>query len=261
MDSRNLGIGIIILLQCTIGILGNFSLFAYYLVIYYKKHKVKPTELILMHLTIVNFLIILSKGACNTMAAFVLKLFYNDWSYQLFMYFLRVFRSMSIITICLLCAFHTITILPRNSCWKKLKAKSPKDIGLCISFCWAFFVFPEVLFSVLITWTSSSMIVILYRHKQRVQYIRSTQACHNSSPESRATQSILVLVFTFLGFYTLSAISHGCNALLHGHNSWLMDITIILTLCFPTLSPFVHMSQLFSLSRLFFLWKKDTNSS
>ncbi|XP_055483660.1 vomeronasal type-1 receptor 4-like [Psammomys obesus] len=307
MDSRNLGIGIIILLQCTIGILGNFSLFAYYLFIYYKKHKVKSTELILMHLTIVNFLIILSKGVCNTMAAFVLKLFYNDWSYQLFMYFLRVFRSMSIITICLLSAFHTITIIPRNSCWKKLKAKSPKDIGLCISFCWvfyiiinvifplymsiklirknlteetefklytivgydkttvslyiAFFVFPEVVFSALITWTSSSMIVILYRHKQRVQYIRSTQACQSSSPESRATQSILVLVFTFLGFYTLSAISHGCSALLHGHNSWLMDITIILTLCFPTLSPFVHMSQLFSLSRFFFLWKKDTNSS
>lgn len=289
MDSRNLGIGIIFLIENTVGILGNVSLLFYYLVIYYKKHKVKPLDLILMHLIIVNFLIILSKGMGNTMTTFGLKHFFKDWSYQLFIYVLRVFRSMSIATICLLSVFQATLISPRNSCWKNLRVKSSKDIGLCISLCWvlhimvnvlfplymsitlkkknitkdtdferftvahhdqvtvslyiAFSVFPELLFSVLITWCSSSIIVILYKHKQHIQHIRSTCSFPNNNPESRATKNILVRMLTFLAIYTLSTISHGCSALLSGQNWWMMKITIIISLCFPTLSPFVLMSQ------------------
>ncbi|XP_052616441.1 vomeronasal type-1 receptor 4-like [Peromyscus californicus insignis] len=307
MDPKNLAIGIIFLIQNTVGILGNVFLLAKYLVIYYKKHKVKPLDLILIHLVMVNILIILSKGMVNTMIIFVLKLFFNDWSYQLFMYVLRVFRIMSIATICLLSVFQAIMISPRNSFWKNLRVKSPKDIGVYISLCWflyimvnvlfplymsiklrrknitketdfkyytvvghdkftiftyiAFFVFPELVISVLITWSSSSMIVFLYRHKQRVQHIRSTYAFHRNSPESRATQNILVLVFTFLAFYTLSTIAHGCSALLSHQNWWPITITSIITLCFPSLSPFLIMSQSSPLSRLCFLWIKNTESS
>ncbi|XP_028717371.1 vomeronasal type-1 receptor 4-like [Peromyscus leucopus] len=298
MDPKNLAIGLIFLIQSTVGIVGNVSLLANYLVIYYKKHKVKPLDLILMHLVMVNFLIILSKGMGNTMIIFVSKLFLNDWSYQLFMYVLRVFRSMSIATICLLSVFQAIMISRRNSFWKNLRVKSPKDIGVYISLCWflyimvnvlfplymsiklrrknitketdfkyytvvghdkftisayiAIFVFPELVFSVLFTWSSGSMIIFLYRHKQRVQHIRSTAAFHCNSPESRATQNILILVFTFLGFYTLSTIAHGCSALLSRQNWWPMTITNIITLCFPSLSPFLLMSQSFPLFRLCF---------
>ncbi|XP_041510383.1 vomeronasal type-1 receptor 4-like [Microtus oregoni] len=308
MDSRNLGIGIIFLIENTVGILGNVSLLSYYRVIYNKKHKIKPLDLILMHLIMVNLLIIFSKGMGNTMTIFSLKHFFNDLSYQLFIYVIRVFRSMSIVTIFLLSVFQSIIISPRNSFWKNLRVKSSKDIGLYISLSWvlsimvnvllplymyiksrrknitkeidfehytivgndkisvslyvALTVFPELLFSVLITCSSSSMIIILYRHKQRIQPIRSTCAFHRNSPESRATQSILVRVFTFLVIYTLSTVSHGCSAvLLSGQNWWLMKITVIISLCFPTLSPFVLMSQSSPLSRLFFLWIKDTESS
>ncbi|XP_021077480.1 vomeronasal type-1 receptor 2-like [Mus pahari] len=295
MDARNLGIGIIYLLQSTVGILGNISLLFYYLVIYYKIPKRKPTDLIIMHLIIVNILIILSKGMSKTMTTFGLKLFFNDWSYQFFMYVLRVFRSMSVVTICLLSVFQAITIIPRNSCWKNLRVKSPKDISLCISLSWvlyifinlifplymsitftgknktedtnfklytivgydkntvslyiSFFVFPEILFSGLITWSGSSVIVILYRHKQRVQYIRSTHASLSSTPESRATQSILVLVSIFMTFYTLSAILHAYNAVFHSSNWWLINFTNIITLCIPTSIPFVLMNKLSPLSK------------
>nr|XP_048284671.1 vomeronasal type-1 receptor 4-like [Myodes glareolus] len=307
MDYGNLAIGIILLIENTIGIFGNASLLSYYLVIFYKKHKIKPLNFILMHLIMVNFLIILSKGLSITMTAFGLKLFFNDWSYQLFLYALKVFRSMSIATICLLSVFQAITINPGHSCWSNIRVKSPKDIGLYISFCWilyimvnvlfplymsrklkrknitkgtdfepytvaghdkitvslyiAFFVFPELLVSVLITWSSSSMVILLYRHRQRVQHIRSTYAFQGSSPESRATQNILVLAFTFVAFYTLSTITHGCSAILSGQNWWLMRVTDIITLCFPTLSPFILMSQPSPFSGLFFLWIKDKESS
>nr|XP_048284667.1 vomeronasal type-1 receptor 4-like [Myodes glareolus] len=307
MDSRNLGIGIIFLIENTVGFLGNVSFLSYYLVICNKKHKIKPLDLILMHLIMVNLLIILSKGMGNTITIFSLKHFFNDWSYQLFIYVIRVFRSMSIATIFLLSVFQSIIISPRNSFWKNLRVKSSKDVGLYISLSWvlsiminvllplymyiksrrknitkeidfehysvvdndkisvslyiALSVFPELLFSVLITCSSSSMIVILYRHKQRIQHIRNTCAFHGNSPESRATQSILVRVFTFLVIYTLSTISHGCNAVLSGQNWWLVKITVIISLCFPTLSPFVLMSQSSPLCRLFFLWIKHTESS
>ncbi|XP_007648177.1 vomeronasal type-1 receptor 2-like isoform X1 [Cricetulus griseus] len=302
MDTRNLGIGIIFLIENTVGILGNVCLLSYYLVIYYKKHSVKPLDLIIMHLIMVNFLIILSKGMGNTMTAFELKHFFNNWSYQLFMYVLRVFRSMSIATTFLLSVFQAIIISPRNSCWNNLRFKSPKDIGLYISICWVLFimvnvllplyvsiklgrnitketdferntvvdndkitvslyiglfVFPELVFSVLITWSSSSMIVILLRHKHRVQYIHSNCAFHSNISESRATQSILARVFSFLAIYTLSAISHGCNALFSGQSWWLMKITIIISLCFPTLSPILLMSQSFHLFRLCSFLIKD----
>nr|AWV49369.1 vomeronasal type 1 receptor 4 [Nannospalax galili]AWV49403.1 vomeronasal type 1 receptor 4 [Nannospalax galili]AWV49405.1 vomeronasal type 1 receptor 4 [Nannospalax galili]AWV49407.1 vomeronasal type 1 receptor 4 [Nannospalax galili]AWV49409.1 vomeronasal type 1 receptor 4 [Nannospalax galili] len=100
-------------------------------------------------------------------------------------------------------------------------------------------VFPEVVFSMIMAWSSGSMVVILYRHKQRVQSIRSSHASHRTCPESRATQSILVLVFIFLTFYTLSSILQGCIAVSSNPSWWLLNITAVMSMCFPTLSPFV----------------------
>ena len=99
MDSRNLAIGIIFLLQTTVGTLGNFYLLIDNLVFHQNKRKLMPMDLILIHMFMVNSLILLFKGLPNTLALFDLKQFFNDWSYQLFLYILRVFRSMSIATI------------------------------------------------------------------------------------------------------------------------------------------------------------------
>ncbi|XP_005372247.1 vomeronasal type-1 receptor 4-like [Microtus ochrogaster] len=285
MDSRNLAIGMIFLLQTTVGTLGNFYLLFDNLVFHQNKRKLKPMDLILMHMFMVNSLILLLKGLPNTLALFDLKQFFNDWSYQLFLYILRVFRSMSIATTCLLSVFQAIMISHERSCWKILKVKSPSNTGLFISMCWifyimvnaifpvyisvkfnkknittetnfehysvvdhdkttvslyiAFFVFPELLISVLITWSSSSMIVNLYRHKQRVQYIHNTHVSHRRSIELRATHSILALVSTFLTFYTFSAILYVCIVLAYGRNTLLVNITTILTLFFPSFGPFI----------------------
>ncbi|XP_051031906.1 LOW QUALITY PROTEIN: vomeronasal type-1 receptor 4-like [Phodopus roborovskii] len=111
--------------------------------------------------------------------------------------------------------------------------------GLTSSLYMMIFVLPEILLSVLMIWSSSSMVVILYRHKQQVQHIRSSTASSRTSPEARATQSILVLVFTFLGFYALSSILQGCVAIIYSPGWWLMNITAIISMCFPTVGPFV----------------------
>ncbi|XP_028714887.1 vomeronasal type-1 receptor 4-like [Peromyscus leucopus] len=106
----------------------------------------------------------------------------------------------------------------------------------------AMVVCPEVFFSVCIVLSSGSMIVTLYRHKKRVQHIRSSHGYDRTSPESRATQNILVLVSTFLAFYSLSSILRGYIALLYNHNWWLVNITPLTSLCFPSFGPFILMN-------------------
>ncbi|XP_003514101.2 vomeronasal type-1 receptor 4-like isoform X1 [Cricetulus griseus] len=121
----------------------------------------------------------------------------------------------------------------------------------------ALVVCPEVLFSVLIALSSGSMIVTLYRHKQSVQHIRSKHASSRTSPESRATQNILVLVSNFLAFYTLSSILQGCIALLDNHDWWLTNITRLTSLCFPSFGPFVLMNHYTVVSRLSLIWIRN----
>ncbi|XP_021024712.1 vomeronasal type-1 receptor 4-like, partial [Mus caroli] len=113
---------------------------------------------------------------------------------------------------------------------------------------------PEVVFSVLIAWSSGSMIVILYRHKKKVQYIYRTRVSRRDYPESRATRNILAQVFTFLAFYTLSSMLRGSIALLPNQNLWLMNINHLTSLCFPTFGPFVLMSHYSFVSRFIFIW-------
>ncbi|XP_028751004.1 vomeronasal type-1 receptor 4-like [Peromyscus leucopus] len=125
----------------------------------------------------------------------------------------------------------------------------------------ALLVCPEIFFSVIITWSSGSMIVILYRHKQRVQHIRSTHGSSRTSPESIATQKILALLATFLIFYTLSSVLRGCVAVLHNQNWWLVNINRFTSLCFPSFGPFVLMSHYSVLTRFSFVWMRNKTSS
>ncbi|XP_028751030.1 vomeronasal type-1 receptor 4-like [Peromyscus leucopus] len=140
-----------------------------------------------------------------------------------------------------------------------------RDFGYCSiverddisdSFYTALVICPESFFAVLITWSSASMIVVLCRHKRRVQNIRSSHGSRRNYPESRATQNILVLLATFLAFYTLSTIFRGCIALLYNHSWWLVYISRLTSLCFPCFVPFVilrHYSVLFLFS---LIWLK-----
>ncbi|XP_051017837.1 vomeronasal type-1 receptor 4-like [Acomys russatus] len=120
-------------------------------------------------------------------------------------------------------------------------------------------VCPEVVFVMLFTWSSTSLVVILYRHKQRVQHIHSSRGSSRASPESRATQSILILVSTFLAFDTLSSILKGCIAFLYNHNWWLMTMDHLTSLCFPSSGPFILMNHYCFVPRLHFVWRRNNS--
>ncbi|XP_047383665.1 vomeronasal type-1 receptor 4-like [Sciurus carolinensis] len=113
-------------------------------------------------------------------------------------------------------------------------------------------VFPEVVFSMLTIWSSGSMILLLHRHKRRVQHIHSISVSSRYCPESRATKRILVLVCTFVSFHTLSSILHVCIMFHFNPSWWLVNINALISMCFPTVSPFLFSRHDFVLSRLCF---------
>ncbi|XP_062033637.1 vomeronasal type-1 receptor 4-like [Lepus europaeus] len=118
-------------------------------------------------------------------------------------------------------------------------------------------LFPDVFCLVLMLWASSSMIFILHRHRQQVQYIHRTSVSCKSAPEARATQNTLVLVSTFVSFYTLSSIFHGCFAFLNKPNFWLVNASTLIAACFPMVSPFILMIRDSSASRFSLAWIRN----
>ncbi|NP_001160750.1 vomeronasal 1 receptor oryCunV1R1591 [Oryctolagus cuniculus] len=107
----------------------------------------------------------------------------------------------------------------------------------------ALLLFRDVFLVALLLWASSSMVFTLYRHKQQVQYIHGTNVSSRSSPESRATLTILVLVSTFVSLFSLSSIFHISLAVLNNPSFWLVNTTVLNIGSFPTVSPYILMSH------------------
>ncbi|XP_043756583.1 vomeronasal type-1 receptor 4-like [Cervus elaphus] len=307
MASSFFMIGMIILTQTVVGLLGNFSLFCSYIILHFMGYRLMSTDLILKHLILANSLVLLSKGVPHTMAVFGWKHIRSDVGCKLLFFLHRVGRGVSISSICLLSVFQVITISPWNSWWAALKVRAPKYVVLSIFLCWilqmlvnvifpfnmtgkwsdkniteerdygycssivtdktegalcaTLLLFPDALCLGLTLWAASSMVLILYRHKQQVQHIRRTDASSRSSPESRATKFILLLGSTFVGFYILSSICQVLLALFDQPSRYLVDITIIIAACFPTVSPFLLMSHNSSVHRLYFARIRSAKSS
>ncbi|XP_014649805.1 PREDICTED: vomeronasal type-1 receptor 4-like [Ceratotherium simum simum] len=144
--------------------------------------------------------------------------------------------------------------------WSNKNSTKKKDYGYCYVVIYdkityflyvPLLLFHDVLCLGLMLWASSSMVFILYRHRQRVQRIHKTNISSRTSPESTATQSILVLVCTFVSLSTLSSIFHTCSAV-YEFSLWLVNTSTLLAACFPTVSPYILMSHDSRVSRLCF---------
>ncbi|KAG3256395.1 vomeronasal type-1 receptor 4 [Ictidomys tridecemlineatus] len=107
--------------------------------------------------------------------------------------------------------------------------------------------------------TSLYMVNLLYRHRRRAQHLHSPHVSSQTSPEHKATRTILLLVGWFVFFY----FSNNCLTLYlfyaHKKIPSLEGISTVLSSCYPTICPFLLMknnkivSQLissFSLTRI-----------
>ncbi|XP_031210593.1 vomeronasal type-1 receptor 4-like [Mastomys coucha] len=98
---------------------------------------------------------------------------------------------------------------------------------------------PDVLLMLLMLWSSGYMVCILYRHKQRMKHIHRSNFSFRFSPEFRATKTILLLVSTFVFFYTISCLLQINLALTLTTNSLWVNLASVASACFPTVSPFL----------------------
>nr|XP_026237659.1 vomeronasal type-1 receptor 4-like [Urocitellus parryii] len=146
---------------------------------------------------------------------------------------------------------------------------SLKDLGYCSTIQYnvtiqslfaALVSFPDALCMGLMLWASSSMVLILYRHKQRMQYLQKTSS-PRSSPETRATKTILLLVSTFVSFYTLSCIFQIYVGIMSNPNLFLVNTATIFAGCFPAVSPFLLMHRNSSAPRLCLAWIRNRKTS
>ncbi|XP_005412796.1 PREDICTED: vomeronasal type-1 receptor 4-like [Chinchilla lanigera] len=101
--------------------------------------------------------------------------------------------------------------------------------------------FPDVVFLGLMAGASVYMVLLLYRHQQTVKHIHTTNNSHRFSPETKATQTILLLASTFVLFYLInSLITIYLSSFLKPHTG-LQHITTFLAACYPTISPLILM--------------------
>ncbi|XP_060027205.1 vomeronasal type-1 receptor 4-like [Erinaceus europaeus] len=252
-------------------------------------HGVRPTDVILRHLTIANSMVILSRGVTQTMAALGVRDFLSDLGCKLVFYLHRVGRGVSMGTTCLLSVCQMVTISPWTSSWAQHKDRAAQntecytlliwilhlsvnyvilasmtstlrsknmthkqDFGYCsatvkggiiASLYSALFSVLDVLSLGLMLWASGSMVSMLHRHKQQVQHLHRTRVTPRAAPETRATQSILVLASTFVTCYTLSSTCHLCVTLSKSPRWWMVNLSALLAASFPTVSPFLLMSR------------------
>ena len=285
MASSKWEMGIILVTQMGVGILGNSFLLCLYNFTLLTGHKVRPTDLILNQLILANSLVLFSRGIPHTMATFGSRIFLNEAGCKFLFYLQRVSRGICLSMTSLLSGFQAIRLCPHFSRWLELRMRSSKFIGFCVFLSWILhllvnisiilyitspthnesysikvtygycstmnpnrivrFVCMAIYFTMdficlsLMIWASGSMVVFLLRHKQRVRHIHSNS--HSSRPcaEARATSTILTLASSFCLLYSLSSLLSIWMILFAIPGQWLIDFSIFLSLCFPTVSPFV----------------------
>ncbi|XP_036032081.1 vomeronasal type-1 receptor 4-like [Onychomys torridus] len=105
----------------------------------------------------------------------------------------------------------------------------------------------DVMFLGLMMLASGYMVFILLKHKQRVQHIHRSLS-PRSSPETRATQTILTIVSIFVLFYVMSIIFTAYLFVLEGTSKWVSNTGAAMAACFPAFCPFLllrHYSSIF----------------
>ncbi|CAH7414558.1 Vom1r22 [Phodopus roborovskii] len=134
-----------------------------------------------------------------------------------------------------------------------------KDLGYCAAvrldktsdILYATFLsVPDFLFVGLMVWASISMVLILHRHKQRMQYIHQAKVSSTSSPD------------TFVFFYTLSCIFVIWVTFFINLSWFLVSVSVLVAGCFPAVSPFLLMSHFSGTSCCFcFLCIRNDNKN
>ncbi|XP_036606646.1 vomeronasal type-1 receptor 3-like [Trichosurus vulpecula] len=278
---RNICLGIAFLAATTVGIIGNFFFFTFYVLDVLVRHRINSLTLIFIQLSLVNSTMLLSKGVPQTLHGLGCNYFLDDVGCKVVFYLGKVSEGLSISLTCLLCTVQAITLSPRNFVWSEFKVRATQQITPSYLLCWIFNLLIEIPVPVsargprsgsnitnafdfvyctskhimnvyvitttlrnvlclgLMVLASGYMVLLLHKHHQHVQHIRSTKLSPRRYPEIRATQTILLLMSTFVSFYVLTTIFALFLSYFDQKSPWMLSTSIFLSLCYPTITPFV----------------------
>ncbi|XP_038598500.1 vomeronasal type-1 receptor 90-like [Tachyglossus aculeatus] len=170
---------------------------------------------------------------------------------QLLTYIRRVTGGLSICTTCLLSVFQAVTISPviKNA----TITVSSLNIKYCSNIFWVKYLndmmflsiitLQDVIFVFLMCWSSGYMVMVLHQHRKQVQHIHSTSLSPKSSPGARATQTLLLLLTSFVCFYWINCSFNLAFNFAEDKDYKLNDIATFLEACYPSLSPPIGANQ------------------
>ncbi|XP_004694882.2 PREDICTED: uncharacterized protein LOC101631167 [Condylura cristata] len=101
----------------------------------------------------------------------------------------------------------------------------------------------DIVFQGLMGWSSVYMVFRLCQHRKRVLHLHTSRLPGNASPETRAAQSILMLMACFLFFYWADFLFSFYIGTFWSNNYTVLFIKIYLTSGYASLSPFVLLSR------------------
>ncbi|XP_012325441.1 putative vomeronasal receptor-like protein 4 [Aotus nancymaae] len=87
------------------------------------------------------------------------------------------------------------------------------------------------------------MVILLFRHQRRSQHLHSTSLSPRSSPEKKATQTILLLVSFFVVMYSVDIIISSSSTLLWMYNPVILNVQILVVNAYATIAPFVQINS------------------
>ncbi|XP_036599613.1 vomeronasal type-1 receptor 3-like [Trichosurus vulpecula] len=113
------------------------------------------------------------------------------------------------------------------------------------------FSIPDVMCMGFMIWASAYLVLLLHRHHQQVKHIHNPYLSSRIFPEKRATHAVLLLVSTYVSFYSINSSLSFYFFQMEKHESWFVATLDLLGTWFPAMSPFV---LIFSDSQILKSW-------
>ncbi|XP_041510498.1 vomeronasal type-1 receptor 4-like [Microtus oregoni] len=186
-------LGLFLIFQLCVGVIGNTSLFILYIyTFFFKPHFKKLIDLLFMHLTIANMVTIIFTLIPDIVASFGVPHFLDDVGCKVVLCIYRISRGLSISTTCILSTFQAVTVTPSNSQWVWLKHKL------------SMWTFSSLLCSWLINLTIYGFVVEMVIAKTNFTHVGNGYLhayCQNRNFGNNNPGSFLSIIFMYDLFY------------------------------------------------------------
>ncbi|XP_044538365.1 vomeronasal type-1 receptor 1-like [Gracilinanus agilis] len=278
MSAHKERLEIVYLTLLLFGSLGNIFLLSLHVIKFITEHRKRLISSIIISMSLAHVLMILFRGIYLIINKWRWTSLLDDSIGKIFIYFLILTRGVSLCSTCLLGIFQALTISPRSHNNKTrsqkyillccvlswifnllfnitlpLNMNSPQNsskerwrIGhisfdlraISIKILTYESVINALLMGLMIC-SSGYMVFVLYRHNQKVQHIHNIRLSSKTSPETRATKVILMMVTTFVCFNSASSPFIIYVASTKETRHWAILFTVLLSSFYPIVSPFM----------------------